>query len=122
MKTLFYYKVAEHVFSLNLGSQGHLKSKLQQYEPFAVDFAEHVTFHLEVVDIPFSTEGFQEEIHQEDEGQEIIAGHLPEGEPCFEFWLGGRRVGVLISSKDYRQARVSLEKEPLFGITWLCTP
>ena len=116
MKTLYYYKVAEHVFSLDLGTQRDLKSKLQQYEPFAVDSTEHLTFHLEVADTPFSTEGFQEEIHQEDEGQEILAGHLPGGEPCFEFRLGGKRVAILISNMDYRKARVCLEKEPLFGI------
>ena len=55
-------------------------------------------------------------MHQEEEGQEIIAGHLPTGDPYFEFLLGGKRSAVLICSLDYQQARISLEEYPQFGI------
>ena len=115
MKEL-YYKVAEHVFSLELGTKGDLQSDLRQYEPFVTDPTEDVVFSLQIVDIPFSTKGFKDEMHQEDEGQEIIAGHLPTGEPYFEFLLNGKRSAVLICSQDYRLARLSLEKYPQFGV------
>lgn len=115
MKEL-YYKVAEHVFLLDMGTKWDLLCDLRQYEPFVTDPTEDVVFSLQIVDMPFSTEGFKDEMHQEDEGQEIIAGHLPTGEPYFEFLLGGKRSAVLISSKDYRQARLSLEEYPQFGV------
>ena len=112
----YYYKVAEHVFSLNMGTRGDLLCQLRQYEPFVTDPTEDVVFRMEVVDIPFSTEGFKHEMHQDEEDQEIFAGHLPTGEPFFEFLLSGKRSAVMISSPDYRQARVSLEEFPQFGI------
>ena len=112
----YFYKVAEHVFSLDMGTKGDLVCDLRQYESFVTDPTEDVVFSMQIVDMPFSTEGFQDEMHQEEEGQEIIAGHLPTGEPYFEFLLGGKRSAVLISSQDYRQARVSLEEYPQFGV------
>lgn len=104
------------MFSLDMGTKGDLVCDLRQYESFVTDPTEDVVFSMQIVDMPFSTEGFQDEMHQEEEGQEIIAGHLPTGEPYFEFLLGGKRSAVLISSQDYRQARVSLEEYPQFGV------
>ena len=115
MKELF-YKVAGHVFSLDMGTRGNLLCDLRQYEPFVTDPTEDVVFSLEIVDMPISTEGFTDEMHQEEEGQNIIAGHLPTGEPYFEFLLGGKRSAVLICSQDYQQARLSLEEYPQFGV------
>lgn len=115
MKEL-YYKVAEHVFSLALGTRGDLLCDLRQYEPFVTDPTEDVVFSLQIVDMPISTEGFMDEMHQEEEGQEIIAGHLPTGEPYFEFLLEGKRSAVLICSQDYQRARLSLEEYPQFGV------
>ena len=112
----YYYKVAEHVFSLDLGTRGDLLCDLRQYEPFVTEPTEDVVFSLQIVDMPLSTEGFKDEMHQEDEGQEIIAGHLPTGEPYFEFLLDGKRSAVLICSQNYRQAQLSLEEYPQFGV------
>ena len=115
MKEL-YYKVAEHVFSLDLDTRGDLLCDLRQYEPFVTEPTEDVVFSLQIVDVPFSTEGFKDEMHQEEEGQEIIAGHLPTGEPYFEFVMNGKRSAVLICSQDYQKARLSLEEYPQFGV------
>ena len=115
MKEL-YYKVAEHVFLLDMGTKWDLLCDLRQYERFVTDPTEDGVVSLQIVDMPFSTEGFKDEMHQEDEVQEIIPGHLPTGDPYFEFLLGGKRSAVLISSKDYRQARLSLEEYPQFGV------
>ena len=112
----YYYKVAEHVFSLDLGTNGDLLYNLRQYEPFVTDPTEDLAFRLQIVDVPFSIANFKDEMHQEEEGQEIIAGHLPTGDPYFEFLLGGKRSAVLICSLDYQQARISLEEYPQFGI------
>ena len=115
MKEL-YYKVAEHVFSLDLDTRGDLLCDLRQYEPFVTEPTEDVAFSLQIVDMSFSTDGFKDEMHQEEEGQEIIAGHLPTGEHYFEFVLNGKRSAVLICSQDYRRARLSLEEYPQFGV------
>ena len=80
------------------------------------DPTEDIIFRLQIVDLPFSMEGFEDEMHQEEEGQEIIAGHLPSGEPYFEFLFNNKRSAVLICSEDYKQARVSLEEYPQFGV------
>lgn len=112
----YYYKVAEHVFSLDLGTRGDLLCDLRQYEPFVTEPTEDVVFSLQILDMPFSTEGFKDEMHQEEEGQEIIAGHTQIGDPYFDFLLGGKRSAVLICSQDYRQAQLSLEEYPQFGV------
>ena len=65
----YYYKVAEHVFSLDMGTKGDLVCDLRQYESFVTDPTEDVVFSMQIVDMPFSTEGFQDEMHQEEEGQ-----------------------------------------------------
>ncbi len=112
----YYYKVAEHVFSLDIGTREDLLCDIRQYEPFVTDPTEDVVFSLQIVSMPFSTEGFKDEMHQAEEGQEIIVGHTPTGEPYFEFLSCGKRSAVLISSSDYRKARVSLEDSPQFGV------
>jgi hypothetical protein len=115
MKEL-YYKVAGHVFVLDISEHESSVCELKQYEPFLTDPTEDVVFRLQIVTTPLSSEGFQEEIRQEDEGQEIIIGHLPSGSPYFEFWLGSRRSSVMVTSPDYRTAMVNAEEAWAFGV------
>ena len=110
----FYYKVAGHVFSLHTGDDSH-SQLLRQYEPFLTEPTEETTFRLEIVrELPVGA--FQEELRQEDEGQEIIAGHLESGEPYFEFWLGNRQCSILVASEDYREGRILVKDNWLFGV------
>ena len=115
MKEL-YYKVAGHTFVLETNGKDIANSEMQQYEAFQTDQTEDTVFSLEIVDIPLVTTDFQEDLRQEDDGQFIIAGHLPSGESYFEFWLGEKRSSVLVVSNDYMTGKVSVESEWSFGV------
>ena len=115
MKEL-YYKVAGHVFVLETSEEESFLSELKQYEPFLTDPTEDVVFRLQIVDTPLSSEGFHEEVRQEDEGQEIVVGRLSSGSSYFEFWLGTKRSSVLVTSPDYRTGMVSVETDWAFGV------
>ena len=54
-------------------------------------------------------------MQQEDEGQEIKSGHIGE-KPCFQFFLQGKLMAVLVSSADYSFGKVYAESLNLFGI------
>ena len=113
METI-YYKVAGHVFALNADVEGH-RRELRQYEPFVTEPVEDTVFRLDLVDsLPMNV--FHEELRQEDEGQEIIAGHLESGEPYFEFWLGDKLCSILVASLDYKQGKILVKDNWQFGV------
>lgn len=113
---VFYYKVAGHVFAVETSEQDHIVNELKQYEPFLTEATDDTVFRLQIVETSLATEDYHEELRQEDEGQFIIAGHLSSGEPYFEFWLGKKRSSVLVTSKDYKSARVGVETLWSFGV------
>lgn len=108
-----YYKVAGHVFSLT-AKEDH-RNDMQPYEPFLAEPTDDTTFRLEIVD-ELSPAGFHEELRQEDEGQTIIAGHTDTSEPYFEFWLGTRLCSVLISATDYKEGKILVKGDWVFGV------
>lgn len=110
-----YYKVAEHVFALETENYEGVVPKLTQYEPFVTPPTEHSVFRLRIVDTPIVTDGFAEEINQEDEGQNIKAGHIGE-KPCFQFFLHKKLKAVLTCNPDYSLAEVYPKDYDLFGI------
>ena len=114
MKEL-YYKVAGHVFALETDCYESIVSSLSQYEPFATDSTEDTVFRLSISSAPFAMIGFTLEMEQEDEGQEIKAGHIGE-RPCFQFFLHDRLKAVLVCSADYKEGEVYAEDMNLFGI------
>ena len=115
MKEL-YYQVAGHVFSLATGEQDDIEKALQPYEPFAVQPTKDVTFSLQITDALPADEGFVVEFRQQDEGQEIVSGRMPDGRSRVEFWLRQERSAILTFHEDYSQGEVYLEKHPSFGI------
>ena len=115
MKT-FYYKVAGHVFAVECSENDKVTNELKQYEPFLTEATDDTVFRLQVVETSLATEDYHEELRQEDEGQYIIAGHLPSGESYFEFWLGQKRSSVLVASKDYKTGKVGAEALWGFGV------
>ena len=115
MKEL-YYKVAGHVFALDTNGHDGAVDKLQQYDPFQTAPTDDTVFRLQIVDTPLASEDYQEEMRQQDEGQEIVVGHLASGDPYFEFWLGTKRASVLVTSPDYSAAKIFIEGSWLFGV------
>jgi hypothetical protein len=90
---------------------------MSQYAPFVTAATDDVVFSLRVV----SAEAFPVtaaptvEINQDDDGSQIVAGHVGD-RPYFEFQLWGRRAARMVTNADYTSAVVTLESEPLFGI------
>ena len=110
-----YYKVAEHVFALEMGGNENVMLNLRQYDPFVTDPTENVLFRIQICSEPLETNGFELEWKQEDEGQHILAGHLGE-KPCYQFFLHNRLMSVMLCSTDYKRAEVFAERNNPFGI------
>ena len=110
-----YYKVAEHVFALEMGGNENVMLNLRQYDPFVTDPTENVLFRIQICSEPLETDGFELEWKQEDEGQHILAGHLGE-KPCYQFFLHNRLMSVMVCSTDYKRAEVFAERNNPFGI------
>ena len=112
-----YYKVANHVFSVELPDGTSVLDEMGQYVPFAVAQTDQVAFSLKVVDaneFP-PIDNLTVEMNQDDDGSQILAGHL-NGMPYFEFQLWGRIAARMLADCDYKKAKVVLVDEPLFGI------
>ena len=110
-----YYKVAEHVFALEMGGNENVMLNLRQYDPFVTDPTENVLFRIQICSEPLETIGFELEWKQEDEGQHILAGPLGE-KPCYQFFLHNRLMSVMLCSTDYKRAEVFAERNNPFGI------
>ena len=111
-----YYKVAGHVFVLDTNGHEDAVDKLQQYDPFQTDPTDDTVFRLQIVDTPLASDNLHEEMRQQDEGQEIVVGKLPSGDPYFEFWLGTKRSSVLVTSPDYKSGKIFVERSWSFGL------
>ncbi len=102
-----FFKVAGHVFSVDTGA---LPIELKNCEPFELSAEEAASVPPEkrcfdlVRDCESSAPAYEEEIRQEEEGQTIICGHTSAGESVFDFRLRDNETGILVCSKDYRQA------------------
>jgi hypothetical protein len=113
----WYYKVAGHVFCVAGDENGYDFSELKAYEPFVTEATKHVIFRLHISTTVRQMEDFCEEFKQEDEGQEIVVGHLSStGEPCMTFWLGKKQSATLVTNKDFSEGEVSLISSPQFGL------
>lgn len=110
-----YYKVAEHVFSLDLAQHEQLGREMTQYDPFVAEEAEEVAFGVRVVDRLPDVGEVSVEINQDDEGSQIVAGRMGQ-QPYFEFQLWGKRSARMLTDDAYREAVIELESHMLFGI------
>ncbi|MCR5513697.1 MAG: hypothetical protein K6F43_09080 [Prevotella sp.] len=113
----YYYKVAEHTFSVEMPERGGVIDEMGQYAPFSVSEAPQVVFSLRVVgkdEFP-AVEGVVTEMNQDDDGSQILVGRL-QGKSYFEFQLWGRCAARMITDDSYQHADVLLVDEPLFGI------
>ena len=111
-----YYNVAGHTFVLRSDGQEDIDGALSQYNVFQTDNKADVVFSLRLSSVPLATEGFAEELRQDDEGQTIVAGRLPDGFSCFEFWLADRRSAVLVARSGYTQGEAYVESAFAFGV------
>lgn len=112
-----YYKVAEHIFSVEIPEGMTILDEMGQYAPFSVEESTQTVFSLRIVDETHfpKTDNITKELEQDDDGSQILAGRL-HGQPYFEFQLWGRCAARMVTDEHYRHADVLLVDEPLFGI------
>ena len=110
------YQVAGHVFEVTLPSNDPLAQQMSQYEPFRLlGTDQKLAFRLQVVAERPAKGEFVREIHQDDDGSEILAGSV-DGHPCFDFLLCGKWQARLWTDDAYREAVLYAEGERLFGL------
>jgi hypothetical protein len=116
MNDVYIYKVAGHVFELWLPKGDSLAQELSQYELFRIAASDvSPLFRLQVLAERPQTGEFVREIHQDDDGSEIMAGRIDQ-RPCFDFLLNGRWQARLMTEETYREATLYAEGERLFGL------
>ena len=117
MKEKYNYKVAGHVFAVCNDTEDNIAQWLDHYKPFLIDTNDDETpvFTLNVKD-RVEEEGFVQEIHQDDDGSEISAGHLSNGSPCFRFLLRHEQVATMITDCEYHNAELSMTSCQQFGL------
>ena len=96
----YYYKVAEHTFSVEIPESNTVLDEMGQYAPFSVNESAHVVFSLRIVnpeEFP-QIDDVTTELHQDDDGSQILAGRL-HGRPYFEFQLWGRCAARISETK-----------------------
>jgi len=98
-----YYSVAGHSFSVE-GNDKHFVL-MQNYEPFFAS-AGPALFSLTIETATAAAPQYIEEMRQQDDGQIIICGHTPAGEPVFGFQWNSDTAGWLIATADYLQGRL----------------
>lgn len=110
-----YYRVAHHVFAVEVPNGSTILDEMEQYAPFEVEPTDELAFQLRVVDLFPSICDLTIEINQDDDGSQILAGNA-NGQSYFEFQLWGKRAARMLADTDYKKAIVSLESNALFGI------
>jgi len=112
MRETRHYCVAGHRFSVE-GNDRHFVP-MQNYEPFRTA-AGPTLFSLTIetapggptlCPAPDAAPQYTEEMRQQDDGQVIICGHSPAGEPVFGFQWHTDTAGWLITTADYLQGRL----------------
>lgn len=102
-----FYKVADHQFSVVASAglcEDFFARYMDNYKPFAVGECDCV-FSLQVV-VGEEFPAYVEEIRQDEEGQKIICGLTNDGKSAFEFCLHEKKAGLLVCSKDYKDAKL----------------
>ena len=110
-----YFKVAHHVFTLEYAEDIPVLEEMGQYEPFAIENTDNVLFNVRIVKALSAIGEVTTEMNQDDDGSQIMAGHIG-ARPYFEFLLWGKRSARMLTDGGYREAEVVVEENALFGI------
>lgn len=100
------YLVGGHRFSVSAGEDTF--RLMTNYEPFVTAAADGPADVFTLTVDRGQAVTFDEELHQEDEGQEIVCGHTADGRPVFEFHWWQQTAGWLVCRPDYGEARLTL--------------
>ena len=115
------YNVAGHRFAV-VNADEALLQQMTQYAPFEETTADEtdgapLVFSLTVAaGKAFPDVALTVDTTQDDEGSQIVAGHIDDGRSYFEFQLFGDRSARLLADSSYQSAMIWLEKHELYGI------
>jgi len=116
MTNSHYYKVAGHVFVISNETADDITPWLDNYKPFRIQACDHEPVFTLHVKSEMKAKGFQQEIHQDDDGSEIKAGSVEGGLPCFRFLLRGTEVAIMVTNTEYTEADVVMSSQQQFGL------
>ena len=116
MEKTYYYKVAGHMFAVVNETADDVSLWLDHYKPFLIEAADAEPVFTLYVKPTLKAIDFLQDIHQDDDGSEIMAGTVEAGLPCFKFLLQGCHVATLIAEADYRKASVAMRAPQQFGL------
>ena len=114
------YKVAGHIFEVSQGiCEGFFAKFMDNYAPFVVDESSDVASasNLFAIKVEHSDEmpQYNEDVCQDEEGQQIHCGSIGE-KAVFDFRLRGELTGMLICSKDYKEASLLIPNGTSFNL------
>ena len=99
--TTTYFDVAEHRFAVS--GEERILAMMDNYKPFVTTAGDTVfSLTAEAGTAP----NYAEELRQEEEGQDIICGKMPDGCPVFEFRWWNETAGWLVCAADYSEGRL----------------
>ncbi len=87
----------------SISGKDEIFALMENYMPFMTNDGD-VVFSLTTVD--GEAPAYSEELRQEEEGQDIICGKTPKGEPVFEFRWWNETAGWLVCDADYRKGQL----------------
>ena len=109
-----HYTVAGHGFIVD--AEESVFTKMKQYQPFLDDKEDDTLFTLRVQE-SVSPILFKEVHRQEDEGQSMICGEMPNGKIVLEYQLGDKVAGWLVCDQDSKEGDVYYNKNYRFFVT-----
>ena len=99
--TTTYFDVAGHRFAVS--GEERILAMMDNYKPFVTTAGDTVfSLTAEAGTAP----NYAEELRQEEEGQDIICGKMPDGCPVFEFRWWNETAGWLVCAADYSEGRL----------------
>ncbi len=115
MKT-YYYKVADHVFSVTFDDADTLDGQMSQYSPFLTERGDgSLAFSLRVLSERPDYGPTTEEMRQDDDGSQIVASRT-DGMSTFDFELFGHWQGRLQCNGTYTDGTLYACGERLYGL------
>lgn len=109
-----HYTVAGHGFIVD--AEESVFTKMKQYQSFLDDKEDDTLFTLRVQE-SVSPILFKEVHRQEDEGQSMICGEMPDGKIVLEYQLGDKVAGWLVCDQDSKEGDVYYNKNYRFFVT-----
>ena len=109
-----HYTVAGHGFTVD--AEEAVFTEMKQYQPFLDDEEDNTLFTLHIQES--ATPILYKENHRQEElGQSMICGEMPDGKIVLEYQLGDKVAGWLVCDQDSKEGDVYYNKNYRFFVT-----